>query len=118
MPVRRGKATYNDEFLIDGVEDGEAQLDGEKVPIFNALVRLVPSRLKSYGLSVTEESTDLLALLETLNTQVIPHADWRQLVHLSGYPIAVAVDPSSHGEAVLASLSGYGDWVCLDEDGD
>jgi tetratricopeptide (TPR) repeat protein len=116
IPIRRNQACYNDEFLIDGVQDGETKLNDRDVPIFNALERLRPSPLIAYGLVVSGDGADLLKLLGVLNDKVMPHADWRHLIHLSeGYPIAIAVEQGERGEAVLAELAEFGEWIRLDD---
>jgi tetratricopeptide (TPR) repeat protein len=115
IPLRYDQGCYNDEVLIDGVTDGEAVMDGKPAPIYNVLEFSRSGKLTPYGLRLTTEETDLETLVNRLNQEVIPHADWRRLVHLADFPIVIALPAGPVGAQVLASLEDYGDWIDLYE---
>ena len=113
IPLRYDQGCYNDEVLIDGVTDGEAVMDGKAIPIYNVLASTKSGSLRPYGLRIQAETIDLEGLVARLNADVIPHADWRRLIHLADFPIVIALPANTLGAEVLESLSEYGEWIDL-----
>jgi hypothetical protein len=91
-------ASYGDVVLLDGVTHGETQLNGEAVAVFPAL-----ARLQAHGAEVmvfygeggsTDTHRHADVLVERLNREGWPAANWSSLGAGDGVCIAVAIEPN------------------------
>jgi len=115
IPLDLEIGSYNDEFLIDGIADGETTYQGEDVSIFNSLALLKEGGLVPFGCVPKDGSKPLEELLHVLNAEVIPHADWRRLMQVIAYPVVVALPEAEGRHALFDKLDQYGDWIILKE---
>ncbi|MGC6416876.1 MAG: tetratricopeptide repeat protein [Bradymonadia bacterium] len=104
--------SYNDIVLLDGVPDGETTYRDEQVPIFNVLARLALGGLAAYGLVPLDDDTSIQPLLDRLNAEVIPHADWRPLAQLSHYPVVIALSEPDQLD-LLREFAVFGRWEAI-----
>ncbi|KRA20401.1 MULTISPECIES: hypothetical protein [unclassified Lysobacter] len=83
VPLPDSGYRYGDIVLHDGARTGERGYFGQRVPVFNALARLVPSDLQTYVAFVSCESADDIAALGSVSLPGYADAeDWSaSIVH-------------------------------------
>jgi hypothetical protein len=105
-------ANYGDIVLLDGVTTGETLLDGEAVAVFPALARLQAHGAEVMVFYGEDGSTDAHrradVLVERLNGEGWPAANWSSLDASNGVCIAVAVEPNRSIEDGAQRIAGLG----------
>ena len=105
-------AAYGDLLLVDGVREGETDLDGEQVPIFPVLATLEQAhadvlvyRQSNYEPGAAER-VQQLAL--QLNQEGWPAANWSEMLSVDGLHLVVAVEThrnAAEADARVQALS-------------
>ena len=83
IPLPQSGHRFGDVVLHDGAAEGYRELDGRKVPVFNALQRLRRSDCKTYAAEVVALSDDEIEALERLSHERgTPAEDWTSMATL------------------------------------
>jgi hypothetical protein len=98
-------AGYGDTVLVDGVTVGDTQLDGDTVPVFPVLACLTATRaevvaFRQTGLSPASRGT-VEALVERLNAEGWPTANWSNMVAGEGVSVAIAIPAHQNGSTAV-----------------
>lgn len=83
VPLQESGHRFGDIVLHDGASTGEREMDGGRVPVFNALARLMPSDFQTFVTFVScDNPDDLEDLLESTAPGIGYTEDWtRSIVH-------------------------------------
>ncbi|SDQ26006.1 hypothetical protein [Pseudoxanthomonas sp. CF125] len=81
VPLQESGHRFGDIVLHDGASTGERELDGRRVPVFNALARLTPSDFQTFVAFVScDQADDLNDLLESQAPGLGYIEDWTSSV--------------------------------------
>jgi hypothetical protein len=107
LPYFAKSATFGDVVLIDGVPSGETGFQGKNVPIFPALCRVVDAGNHIIRVCVTDPGTgviDFRQLVEWLDAQGWPAANWSELPGATELAVGVVIDSERSVEELKAIL--------------